>query len=453
MPFTINEEQVEKMKKQLKVSYDMYERTKSDTRKKMKAAVNEDGTKRYTKTEIDERIQLINDSEEEIISKFKALGGTMEELEKKTRRQSSKMEGLDIESFLSGYDDANDKQNTKVVEHDLLSESMNFKEETPKGIDEKRYMKAENDISDSFMPRRDEIMTDTNFDLVPLPSKGECYKSKVSKIPVSYLNAFDENIITAPNLYRDNAVIDTILKRKIMNNTISCDEMLEGDRDAVILFLRATGFGPEYPITVTDNQTGKEFDATINLSDLKYKPFNLSGDSNGWFSFTLPLCKKEVKFRFLTHRDVRFLDKIDETENSMIKKNRIKDMAETIENMVDNDTVMAEADKGDIRKAVNALNKWHESISEDDTDAFTHTFTNALELAVMSVDNNTDRGYIRNFVRNMNIRDSSALNKYINENEPGIDYHITVQRPESLGGGSTTVFLQIDQYLFLNVSE
>jgi hypothetical protein len=52
----------------------------------------------------------------------------------------------------------------------------------------------------------------------------------------------------------------------------------------------------------------------------------------------------------------------------------------------------------------------------------------------------------------MNVRDSTALRKYINENEPGVDYSITVERPESLGGGSFKTFLQLDQFLFLNIA-
>jgi len=79
--------------------------------------------------------------------------------------------------------------------------------------------------------------------------------------------------------------------------------------------------------------------------------------------------------------------------------------------------------------------------------------TNRLELQVMAVDGNTDRKYVREFVRNMSVRDSSALRKYIAANEPGIDYNIEIEKPESLGGGSMRVFLQLDQYLFLNVAE
>ena len=49
----------------------------------------------------------------------------------------------------------------------------------------------------------------------------------------------------------------------------------------------------------------------------------------------------------------------------------------------------------------------------------------------------------------MNVRDSSALRKYISDNEPGVDFNIEIERPESLGGGSVRMFLSIDQFIFL----
>jgi hypothetical protein len=52
----------------------------------------------------------------------------------------------------------------------------------------------------------------------------------------------------------------------------------------------------------------------------------------------------------------------------------------------------------------------------------------------------------------MNVRDALAIRRYIAENEPGLDYAVTVERPESLGGGSMPVFLSLDEYVFLNIA-
>jgi hypothetical protein len=70
----------------------------------------------------------------------------------------------------------------------------------------------------------------------------------------------------------------------------------------------------------------------------------------------------------------------------------------------------------------------------------------------MAVDGITDRQHINNFIRKMTVKDSSALRRYIQENEPGVDYNIEVERPASLGGGSMKTFLQLDQFLFLNIA-
>ena len=126
------------------------------------------------------------------------------------------------------------------------------------------------------------------YDIVELPSKGECYKEKFSRVPISYLTAYDENFITSPNLYKDGLIIDYLLKHKIMNKDIEVENLLAGDVDAITLFLRVTSYGPEYPIIARDPESGKEVEAIIDLSKLKLKEFTLVGDENGWFEFTRP---------------------------------------------------------------------------------------------------------------------------------------------------------------------
>ena len=71
---------------------------------------------------------------------------------------------------------------------------------------------------------------------------------------------------------------------------------------------------------------------------------------------------------------------------------------------------------------------------------------------VKSVNGVTDKKFIKEYVVKMNIRDSAALRKYVIENEPGLDFNIDVERPQSLGGGSMTTFLTLDQFIFLNIA-
>ena len=106
------------------------------------------------------------------------------------------------------------------------------------------------------------------FDVIPLPSNGQCYKNKIDRVPVSYLTAYDENIITSPNLYKDGLVIDYLLKNKLETDEINVDDLVSGDADAIILYLRATSYGADFPIVVRDPESGEQIETTVDLTTL-----------------------------------------------------------------------------------------------------------------------------------------------------------------------------------------
>ena len=171
------------------------------------------------------------------------------------------------------------------------------------------------------------------------------------------------------------------------------------------------------------------------------------------FPFTLPVSKKEVKFRFPTHRDIILLDKMQEAEEPKIMKETLKNYVNTLDSYIEKENKLERDEKIKVRQAIRTLEKWGDDMEEENSLKFNHTLTNRLNLLIMAIDGITDREYISNFIRKMNVRDSSALRKYMTKNEPGIDYNITVQRPEELGGGSMTTFLQLDKFLFLNIAD
>ena len=407
----------------LKNSFLMYEETKKQTEKNMKTAVTKDGKKQYTQDDIEEELKLIETAEDEVIQKYVMLGGNADDLKKRKRR---------------------------TTKHVVTDEPIQVQE---REINVPNVLATETVIEKDSSSAKFDYNPQASYDVIPLPSNGECYKNKMSKIPVAYLTAYDENMIIAPNLYKDNKIIDTMLREKVLNSTIDVEDMLEGDREAIILFLRASGYGNEYPITATDNATNVSFDAVVDLSKLKFKEFKLKGDVNGWFDFTLPVSKRNIKFKFLTHRDLQTLERLEELENVKLRKDKLKEFVEVMDEYIEHDKEIENKEKVKIRKAIRDIDNWQESMDEEDTLTYTHTVTNKLELSIMEIDGVTDRRMIRDFVKNMNVKDSSALRKYINENEPGIDYNITIEKPESLGGGSMSVFLQLDQYIFLNVAE
>lgn len=321
--------QVDKALKQLKCSYDMYETTKKQTERKMKEAINKDGTKKYTAEDIKNEMELINEAQNDVVMQYIAVGGKEEDIRKKSRKKA----------------DVTSKESVSKTVLEMMEE-----------MEADRQIALENAVSatatrldQTYIPAKGSYSSDATFDVIPLPSKGEGYADKIAKMSVAYLTAYDENMIISPNLYRDNLILDYILQEKLLSKEIDPMDLLEGDRDAIILFLRASGYGNEYPITATDDKSGKEFDAVVDLSKLKYKEFNLKGDSKGWFPFTLPVSGVEVKFRFPTHRDVVTLKKLEDIENAKVVKNTLSQYVETMDTFIEADNVVSKDEKIKVR--------------------------------------------------------------------------------------------------------
>lgn len=410
----------------------MYENTKNKAKVEMKRVLNEDGSRRFTDEQIQSKIELIEEAQRELFQKYEAFGGNVEELKEKTKKGE-----------VGKKTKKSSSKKSKVVENI----STNIVPKTPKEV-KPIEVPEQVKIKDEFLPVTN-VNNNAAYDVIPLPSKGECYMNKMSTLPVGYLTAYDENLIVAPNLYKDGQLFDYLLKEKIMTN-VNPASLLEGDREAIILWLRATGYGNDFPVTATDNETGEDFEAMIDLSKIKFKEFKLKGDENGWFDFKLPVSGDAIKFRFLTHQDILDLNSIDESENATLKRGRLLKIIDTLNELVEDDE-SSKAMKKRIFESIRTLEEWEESLDDDEA-LFTNAMTNRMELCVMSVNGVTDRNFIANYVRNMRVKDSSALRKYINENEPGLDYNIEVEKPASLGGGSVTVFLSLDQYVFLNIA-
>ena len=374
--------QVEKALKQLKCSYDMYETTKKQTERKMKEALNNDGTKKYTTDDIKEEIALITEAQNDVVSQYLQLGGKEEDLKKKTRKKTV-------------TDISRETVNKTVM--DMMQEMDNDRREAL----DRAVSATATRMEQSYIPTKGNYNPEAAFDVIPLPSKGEGYKDKIAKMSVAYLTAYDENMIVSPNLYRDNLILDYILQEKLLSKEIDPMDLLEGDRDAIILFLRASGYGNEYPITATDEATGKEFDAVVDLSKLKYKEFTLQGDSNGWFSFTLPVSGAEVKFRFPTHRDIVMLDTMQKAEEAKLKKNVIKQYVDTLDAFIESDKEVSKDEKIKIRQAVRTIESWGDKIDDEDAMLYNHALTNRLNLLIMAVNGITDKKYISDFIRKM----------------------------------------------------
>ena len=147
---------------------------------------------------------------------------------------------------------------------------------------------------------------------VSLPSKGLLYpkESPLSsgEIEMKYMTAKEEDILTNINFIRQGTVVDKLLQSLIIT-PINYDDLLIGDKNAILIAARILGYGAEYQFKYTDDRN-KETEITVDLSKLNEKPLDESLFKPGIneFSFTLPKSGNTVTFKLLTHGDEKKID-------------------------------------------------------------------------------------------------------------------------------------------------
>lgn len=392
-------------------------------------------------------VKQIERAQQDVIEQLNSIDPTALETSKKQKRkekQSSLFGDLDVSMFGS-YDETDNK----AIDN---SPSMTVSE-AEAGKDNIVSMTTQSDTVIMEDTMYNDVDPMAQYDVIQLPSNGQCYKNKMDRVPVAFLTAYDENIITSPNLYKDGLVIDFLLKNKIVNKDINPDDLVSGDVDAIILFLRATSYGADFPIIVADPETGEQIETTVDLTTLKPKEFTLVGDENGWFDYETPLRKDKIKFRYLTRKQEKQLQKLAEIENYGTKAFMLETEKDILNAAMRNDKYISDADKKVVKNAIGILENWAKKLKEVSNTEYNKIITNSMILQIMSVNGNTDREYIAKYVNSMPARDSLMLRRYINDNKPGINFDIEVQRPESLGGGSFKTFLNWDDSIFLNIAD
>ena len=340
------------------------------------------------------------------------------------------------------------KQEGKTTKKE--EETEEIKEAQVQKVSNKRKMKEEAltyDFDFSSVPSY------VQYDVIPLPSKGQCYPKssplRCGRVPVAYLTAADENIIASPNVYRDGKLLDIILGRKVLDKRININELCSGDRDAIILWLRGTSYGDEFPISATNPDTGKQYNVTILLSQFDYLKFDLEGDDNGLFDYETNNGDL-IKFKFFTSNDEEKLRKIIGSQITDINKldvirsiNYVTECLNRIE-FNDEEVSMLNEDLDEIKQIVGT------DIPENDENVYPNTITEQMIMHTVSVNGNEDRDYVRNYIENMRTKTAMNYRNYFADNKPGVDFNFTVNIPESDGGGSFNTFLRIDDTIFIN---
>lgn len=147
---------------------------------------------------------------------------------------------------------------------------------------------------------------------IELPSKGLLYPEdnplSSGVIEMKYMTAKEEDILTNQNYMRQGVVFDKLLKSLIVSN-INYDDLVIGDKNAVLFAARILGYGKDYVIKYPHPVTGEEEEVVVDLSVMENKKidYSLLNRSNE-FTFVLPQSKNEVIFKIPTHKDERLVE-------------------------------------------------------------------------------------------------------------------------------------------------
>ena len=212
-------------------------------------------------------------------------------------------------------------------------------------------------------------------EVIDLPSKGKVYPSdsplKDGKLEIKYMTAKEEDILTSQNLIKKGVVIDKLLDSLILTEGIKTDDLILGDKNAVMVAARILAYGPEYTCTIESPVTGEKFEHTFNLANCPFK--EIEDDVSGnLFETTLPVSKKKIKFKLITGKEEKLID-----------------------------------------KEVIAQSKIGSQISRE--------LTTRLKHVIVDIDGNSELGTINSFVDNMLSRDSLHLRQELNKIAPDIE--------------------------------
>jgi hypothetical protein len=154
--------------------------------------------------------------------------------------------------------------------------------------------------------------------------------------------------------------------------------MIDGDIEAVLIFLRNTSFGPEYTLSATDPSTDERFKTTIVLDELNYKKTLVAPDEDGLFTTKLPVSGKTVRLKILNMKDKMEIDQL---------------------------------------------------IDSYPSERTAPVITTRLNKQIVAIDGDTDRNKIATFIEQMPIGDSKFIRRFIFDNEPRLDLKKEVTAP------------------------
>jgi len=152
-------------------------------------------------------------------------------------------------------------------------------------------------------------------DIVELPSRGKFYPEGhplcgKENVEMKYMTAKEEDILTSPALLKEGIAVDRVLQNLIIDPTVKVRDMLLGDKNALVVAARITGYGEEYETNVTcpSCNTTESFmfdlgEGALNDYETALEENKVQQTENATFVVQLPFSKVNIEFRLLTGKD------------------------------------------------------------------------------------------------------------------------------------------------------
>lgn len=208
-------------------------------------------------------------------------------------------------------------------------------------------------------------------EVIDLPSKGLLYPetSPLSSgtIEMKYMTAKEEDILTNQNYLRQGNVIDKLLQSLIVTENVDYNELLVGDKNALMIAARILSYGKDYTFMYDEEEV------TVDLSEVKPKEvdYSLYTKGSNSFSFSLPSTGNEVKFKLLTHGDENLIEKeiaglkkLNKHESKEITT-RLKHIITSINGLTEQKDIREFVDNYLLAKDARALRDYYSTVSPD----------------------------------------------------------------------------------------
>lgn len=206
---------------------------------------------------------------------------------------------------------------------------------------------------------------------VELPSKGLLYpeESPLAKgtVEMKYMTAKEEDILTNNNYISNGTVIDKLLQSLIVTEGVDYNQLLIGDKNAIMIAARILSYGKDYEITYGGNTH------VVDLTTLPEKKVDLSLFVNrtNAFNFTLPKSDNQITFKLITHldeknidREIQGLKKIDKNSSAEVTT-RLKHIITAVNGITEKKDIREFVDKYLLASDARALRNHISTVQPD----------------------------------------------------------------------------------------